>query len=116
MPPPSPSAAISQASAAAPSTPSTRSSTPPWPGMIVPESFTPKRRFTADSKRSPACAAIESGTRQKSAGHERAGPGQTASQPARDDRGGKPASAPDHVFFGDTRGQSFGPPIARPPK
>jgi len=26
--------------------PSTRSSTPPWPGRMVPLSFTPARRFT----------------------------------------------------------------------
>ena len=40
------------------SSPSIRSSTPPWPGMMRPESFTPKRRFNADSRRSPACEAI----------------------------------------------------------
>ncbi|MNC98983.1 hypothetical protein D3C83_171140 [compost metagenome] len=36
---------------------STRSSTPPWPGMMRPESLRPKRRLTKDSNRSPPCAA-----------------------------------------------------------
>ena len=34
--------------------PSSRSSSPPWPGMIWLKSLTPKRRFTADSNRSPS--------------------------------------------------------------
>ena len=33
--------------------PSTRSMTPPWPGINLLESFTPKRRLMKDSKRSP---------------------------------------------------------------
>ena len=33
--------------------PSIRSSTPPWPGMRLPESFRSKRRLTQDSNRSP---------------------------------------------------------------
>src|SRR5206468_2957771 len=37
--------------------PSTRSNSPPWPGIRSPESFTPKRRFSADSQRSPAMVA-----------------------------------------------------------
>ncbi len=36
--------------------PSSRSSRPPWPGISVPASLTPKRRFSADSARSPAWA------------------------------------------------------------
>ena len=40
--------------------PSTRSMSPPCPGMIRPESLTPKRRFTADSKRSPSWQATDS--------------------------------------------------------
>ncbi len=34
-----------------------RSSTPPWPGSSVPESFTLRPRFMVDSTRSPSCAA-----------------------------------------------------------
>ena len=37
--------------------PSTRSSRPPWPGMVFPASLTPNRRFSADSHRSPAMVA-----------------------------------------------------------
>ncbi len=44
---------------AAATSPSTRSMTPPWPGMIVPESFLPCWRLTQDSKRSPACDTID---------------------------------------------------------
>ena len=36
---------------------STRSRTPPWPGIRLPESFAPAARFSIDSARSPACAA-----------------------------------------------------------
>ena len=32
---------------------SKRSSIPPWPGRILPESLIPRRRFSIDSKRSP---------------------------------------------------------------
>ena len=46
--------------ATAATNPSSRSSSPPWPGMIWLESFTPKRRFTADLKRSPSCETTES--------------------------------------------------------
>jgi hypothetical protein len=34
-----------------------RSSMPPWPGRIAPESFTPAPRLISDSTRSPSCAA-----------------------------------------------------------
>src|ERR1035441_3859962 len=34
-----------------------RSSTPPWPGNKLPESLTPAERLSADSARSPTCAA-----------------------------------------------------------
>ena len=83
--------------------------------MTWPESFTPKRRFTADSRRSPACAAIESGAASRRPATKLAGPGQPGGQAARrrSPRQG-PDSAPDHVFFGDTRGQSFGPPMRAP--
>ena len=37
---------------------SKRSSRPPWPGRIVPMSFTPRSRLTSDSHRSPSGAAM----------------------------------------------------------
>ena len=48
--------------------PSRRSSSPPWPGMMWLESLTPKRRFTADSKRSPSCETTESAAPSSSSG------------------------------------------------
>src|SRR3984885_12797775 len=42
---------------AASSSASIRSRTPPWPGKRLPESFTPAERFSADSAKSPTCAA-----------------------------------------------------------
>ena len=44
------------ASTAAATKPSRRSISPPWPGIKWPESLAPKRRFSADLNRSPACA------------------------------------------------------------
>src|SRR5260370_108323 len=38
------------------SKPSSRSSNPPWPGMSLLESLTPKWRLASDSARSPSCA------------------------------------------------------------
>lgn len=38
--------------------PSNRSSNPPWPGMMLPESFTPVYRFKEDSNRSPSVPKI----------------------------------------------------------
>ena len=49
------SAIQKNAAGAAKSMLSRRSSRPPCPGMIFPESFTPKLRFNIDSKRSPSC-------------------------------------------------------------
>ena len=83
--------------------------------MMVPESFTPKRRFTADSKRSPACAATESGTASASPVRTPMPPIPAVAPPATS-AATRPLSAPDHVFFGETRGQSLGPPMPRPPK
>src|SRR5262249_9191478 len=40
--------------------PSTRSRAPPWPGIILLASLTPKCRLNADSARSPACSIIAS--------------------------------------------------------
>src|SRR5581483_3162563 len=49
--------AASATAAAAATRPSTRSMTPPWPGINVLESLAPNRRLRADSARSPTCAA-----------------------------------------------------------
>ena len=47
---------ISSAARAATRKPSSRSIKPPWPGMSWLASLAPKRRLTADSNKSPACA------------------------------------------------------------
>src|SRR6202521_784300 len=48
---------------------SMRSSMPPWPGRIVPESFTPAPRFMRDSTRSPNCAAMLTTADSRMMGH-----------------------------------------------
>src|ERR1700730_13569426 len=50
---------IASATVAAATKPSSRSMTPPWPGMRWLASLTWNLRFIADSNRSPACEAIE---------------------------------------------------------
>ena len=50
---------------AAATSPSTRSMTPPWPGIRFPESLTPLRRLTQDSKRSPACETADRSERDE---------------------------------------------------
>src|SRR5882762_10342261 len=95
--------------------PSRRSSNPPCPGMIWLESLTPKRRFTADSNRSPNWEAIERTAPSSSNGPVLPRP--SAANPAAMARlAAKPPTAPAQVFLGLTRGQSFGPPMPRPAK
>ena len=63
---------------AAATSPSTRSMTPPWPGMMWLESLTPLRRLTNDSKRSPICATTRAAARPARA-QQAAQPGNAAS-------------------------------------
>jgi hypothetical protein len=89
-----------------PITPSSRSMTPPWPGISRLASLTPNRRLTADSSRSPPCektamprlrSAILSGLQPT------ARPNSRPARPA----AASPPAAPDQVLPGLTRGQSW---------
>ena len=93
--------------------PSNRSSAPPCPGIIDPESFTPARLFAQDSNRSPICDATET----KSAAPIIGNMGSVAAIPKTAAAEALPAKAPidpDHVFFGLIAGASFGPPTTLP--
>src|SRR5690348_15311309 len=83
--------------------------------MMWLESLTPKRRFTADSKRSPSWEITDRNAAKASKGPVFPAPAAentaaTAKLPE------KPPMAPAQVFFGLTFGQSFGPPMPRPAK
>ena len=92
--------------------------TPPWPGMSAARILDPeaplKRRFeeVAGLRRRPRSSEPEDHS-----GTTRRGPSRPARQqgPASAPQT-MPTGAPDQVFDGETRGQSFGPPISRPPK
>src|SRR4051812_23536190 len=104
------------ATAAAARKPSSRSMTPPWPGINFPASLAPKRRLIADSNRSPAWATAESSKATMpmkimfSIANNFATATAAISAPMR------PPTAPDQVLLGLTLGASFGPPMARPAK
>ena len=62
------------ATGSASSSASIRSRIPPCPGSIVPESFTPAPRFSADSSKSPTCAATLMTTASRAASQSGARP------------------------------------------
>ena len=115
------------------SSPSTRSNTPPWPGISCEESFTPARRLSQLSKKSPACAsdrqrradqrrdarcrAGRAASRVRSAGRpaavRRSPPATAISHSAAP---AMPPNSPAQVFDGLIDGAILGPPIARPAK
>src|SRR5262249_27990137 len=107
---------ISAARAAAARKPSSRSISPPWPGIRLLASLAPKRRFNADSNRSPPWAAIESTPARNASAKRFASPAAIAIMSAATMAAMMPPVAPDQVFFGLTRGARFGPPSARPTK
>src|SRR5258705_3599757 len=97
------------ASTTAATNPSRRSINPPCPGMIWLESLTPKRRFTADSKRSPRWEAMDrnaASSRKRAKFNVRARSAlfepNTTNPPATTRLPRNPPKAPAHVFFGLT--------------
>src|SRR5208282_151548 len=87
---------------------------PPWPGMRRLESLTPKRRFSADSNRSPSSATTEAASpsqNRRSIRFVHPLRRRPNAAPAN-----APATAPDQVLPGDTLGHNLGPPISRPAK
>src|ERR1019366_9073301 len=89
--------------------PSTRSSSPPWPGIRSPESLTPKRRFRMDSNMSPPMVARPP-NRLSLAVESSAVSIAAPIAPKR------PPANPAQVLFGEYRGQSLGPFRALPAK
>ena len=82
--------------------PSTRSIMPPWPGMMSPESFTPKRRLTARLEQIARLRGERKRARATKAGPivdpSHAAATRPAAMPA-----ASPPIAPDQVFFGRDR-------------
>src|SRR5215218_498383 len=108
--------------AAAAQNPSRRSITPPWPGMRTPESFAPKRRFKADSPRSPSWLSTDATAERSTTIAKLTGaatpnlPATSTTMPPAATPATSPPKNPDQVFLGLTRGHSFGPPKRRPAK
>ena len=109
---------IAPVSSVAAISPSMRSSTPPWPGMILLASFTPNRRFRNDSNRSPMrpvnaiTAPTSNHTPSIVVGAANTTPHPSpAAAPA-----STPLTIPDQVLFGERPVAIFGPPISLPPK
>jgi len=92
-----------------------RSSMPPWPGMRSPESFTPYRRFTADSNKSPHWPTKDSMTATATQLKPNRPP-QRRPAPNQSDQGGDDAAADRSGpgLVGLTLGASRGPPSKRP--
>ena len=76
--------------------------------------LTPNRRLSADSNRSPPCDDDFGGEAETKQRGDRTAAGATTSPAAPPQA--TPTPKPDHVFAGESRGQSFGPPMSRPPK
>ena len=107
--------AISQASAAAPKSPSTRSSTPPWPGMIAAGILHAEAPLHRRFEEIAGLRGDRERRGEKKAGDDSRPPRSAdASRPPATIAAASPVSAPDQVFFGETRGQSFGPPKRAP--
>src|SRR5215217_7339511 len=110
---------IAPTKAATAQNPSRRSITPPWPGMRWLESFTSNLRLRADSARSPPWLAIEAMPDTTAAVVNETGESQPKLSATKYTRiplstpAPSPPKKPDQVFFGLTRGQSFGPPRDR---
>ena len=94
--------------------PSTRSSTPPWPGMRWPLSLTPKWRLKPDSTKSPACSTMPSRALASTSGQTEGAPSQSAATAPTTMPAAMPPRSPAQVLFGLMRGASFGP-ADRPP-
>src|SRR5206468_2486392 len=110
----SPTSCAAAVSTATGTNPSSRSSTPPWPGSHAPESLRPARRFIPLSNRSPACAA-----RAKiGASSSSAGPRCLASTqaPPISAAAAIPPTSPSMVFPGLIDGASLRCPKRRPLK
>ena len=93
---------------------SSRSISPPWPGMRPLEFLTPKRRLTADSNKSPNSETIAVASPSQNSAARRFV--QRKSRRPRTAPANAAAIAPDQVLPGETLGQSRGPPISRPAK
>ena len=84
---------------------SERSSSPPWPGIMLPESLSPAPRFMRDSTRSPTTPVTPHARPHASATGTSTwvdGMAQSTSQMATDPA--MPPARPSHVFLGEILG------------
>src|SRR5262249_18880009 len=107
---------ISTAARLAVTNPSSRSISPPCPGMRRLESLASNRRLRKDSKRSPACAKSDNTTASMASANHTVSDANFATTIATATAASKPPSAPAQVFFGLTCGMSLGPPTPPPKK
>src|SRR5260221_1616 len=89
------------------STPSSRSSNPPWPGMSLLESLTPKWRLASDSARSPSCATTATPALTRARTPPEPPPSRAAIRPASAALA-TPPTKPAQVLLGLRRGASPG--------
>src|SRR6185503_15660372 len=94
--------------------PSTRSITPPWPGINELVSLAPKRRLMADSAKSPACATKESIAPVAASRTAELSGTANQNRAAMIELATSAPTRPAQVLLGETRGHSLGPPISRP--
>src|SRR6266404_1898853 len=98
---------------------SSRSSTPPWPGISVDESFRPASRLNSDSATSPICPTMDTARPNSNSSpgvnlHPCRFSTKVPSASAVITPPSVPPTAPAWVFLGDRTGASWGPPTAVP--
>src|SRR5690606_8357274 len=100
------------------STLSMRSSTPPWPGISVPESFAPTWRLSRLSNRSPITenSTVATAATATSGSCPALAPASGAMTSATTTPAATPPSMPSMVLFGLIRGASLRRPNLRPAK
>src|SRR5579862_1940092 len=76
-----------------------RSRMPPCPGSRVPESFTPTERLSADSARSPTCAATLTITARMSQYHQTSSAYERATEFQRARYSAMPSNAPTAIML-----------------
>ena len=87
---------------------SQRSSSPPWPGMMVPESLKPELRLMRLSARSPSTPMRPLTTPNRSAcGTLISTPGMNVRRHQNSTEPASPAKKPSQLFFGLVRGASL---------
>src|SRR6185437_6584755 len=114
MTPPPPQRLRAATAGSTASKPSSRSRTPPWPGMRPLESLTPKYRFAIDSARSPACATTARSPATIGFHGSIGAPIAAATATPAIMAATTPPKRPDQVLLGLMRGARRGPPKVRP--